>query len=442
MRRGWIMLLAAGATSAVPGRVPPTPVRLVQCAPHRNVPCLEVGVALTQGDRGRLAVMDSTAERQQWSGALGSTRLIGPGMRPMARPGPRNHILLVIDRSAQLSGAGIAFTRIALKAFVQSLDSNTTRFVVAAVDSASGTSGVTRGPFMSARQALAALDTLSAPEADTRGDLKGALVSVASRMQPLSAGSDSTQDAAVVITGGIALAPTMVTPRPRHGRHPTTPLAATVVPPDSLIAKVLAAVSAAGPRVWIIQLDTMAAIPDLPAASGHVNVVRLPLDPNALAHALARVRRALFDGRLLLFGVPAEDVSMLAHGMRTGMAVNADSTAAAVVIPLLWRPPVFALPAYQGIADTGMLSPDMRDALLPGDAGEGNTALIALFLAVVLTATWLLVPRLAWARPLVAPVAAGRNVSTTRLAALAREAEPRRPEDITHQTARRTAMHR
>jgi hypothetical protein len=386
--------------------------------------------------------MDSAAERRAWSGTLGSIRLTGPGVRPVSHPSARSRILLVIDRSSQLSGEGIAFSRIALKAFVQSLDSTTTRFVVAGVDSVSGTGAVTDGPLLSARQALAALDTLSAPAAQTRGDLPGALLSVASRLHQLDHGSDSAQQAAVVITGGVALALRVAPPQRRHGKHAPTAPVDVAMHPDSGVVSAMAAVSAAGARVWIIQLDTMSAIADLPTPSGDVNVRRLPLDPNSLAHALAAVRRALFDGRLLLFGIPADDVTELAHGMLTGSAVNADSTASGISISLLWRPPVFALPTYQGAPDSGLLSPEMREALLPGDAGEGNTPLIALFLAVALTAMWLLVPRLAWARPLVASAAAARNVSTTRLAALAREAEPRHPEDITHQTARHTAMHR
>jgi hypothetical protein len=107
-----------------------------------------------------------------------------------------------------------------------------------------------------------------------------------------------------------------------------------------------------------------------------------------------------------------------------------------------WRPPLLALPAFRGVADSAALSPAMREAVLLGNFGS-NRPVIAVLLAVMLGFAWLLVIRLGWRDPL--PVAARSHHSVTRTAPLAsasEEADPRTPDEITQITARRTALRR
>ena len=101
------------------------------------------------------------------------------------------------------------------------------------------------------------------------------------------------------------------------------------------------------------------------------------------------------------------------------------------------------MPTFQGIADSGALSPALREVLIAGGSGT-ERPLIALVIAILALSVWLLVPRLAWIdRDERGP--APREPAITRSDTLVGElveTAPRKPEDITHQTARRTAMHR
>ena len=110
---------------------------------------------------------------------------------------------------------------------------------------------------------------------------------------------------------------------------------------------------------------------------------------------------------------------------------------------MVWRPPLIALPAFRGIADTAALSPAMREASLSGNVGSSNRPVIAVLLTVVLAFAWMLVARLGWRDPEVTP--ARIHETATRAAGTAAalpEAAPRKPDEVTHVTARRTALRR
>jgi hypothetical protein len=103
------------------------------------------------------------------------------------------------------------------------------------------------------------------------------------------------------------------------------------------------------------------------------------------------------------------------------------------------------MPAFQAVAEASTLSPALRESLLLGVGGSGNRPMIALCVALLVAATWLVTQRLGW-RDLRVPVLTARERSaTTRtdMAPVSTEGgPPRKPEDITNQTARRTALHR
>jgi hypothetical protein len=147
----------------------------------------------------------------------------------------------------------------------------------------------------------------------------------------------------------------------------------------------------------------------------------------------------------LTFGAGAIGIGTLARSAASGsieLDAGAERTAIAV---LMWRPPLIAMPAFQAVAEPSTVSPALREALLLDVGGSGNRPMIALCVALLVTGIWLATQRLGW-RDLSLAVPASRERSATTRTGVApastEEGAPRRPEDITHQTARRTALHR
>ena len=154
--------------------------------------------------------------------------------------------------------------------------------------------------------------------------------------------------------------------------------------------------------------------------------------------------RELLGARDVTFGLGGTGTAGIARAALSGSAVLRAGERS-VVKPIAWRPPLIAMPVFQGVADSTALTPAVRDALLAGANGGGNRSLIGLVLALVVVSLWLLVPRIGWVEPPARPAVHREPATTTKSmpATLAPDPVPaRKPEDITHQTARRTAMHR
>jgi hypothetical protein len=167
---------------------------------------------------------------------------------------------------------------------------------------------------------------------------------------------------------------------------------------------------------------------------------------NALvAPGLGTVPGALADQRELTFGIGAIGVSALARSAAFGsveLDVGADR---ATVARLTWRPPLVAMPTFQAVADPSALSPALREVLLLGAGGAGNRPVIALVMVLLVAGIWLVTQRLGWRELAVAAPASRERSTTTRtgaMGAMTEEGPPRKPEDITNQTARRTALRR
>lgn len=152
--------------------------------------------------------------------------------------------------------------------------------------------------------------------------------------------------------------------------------------------------------------------------------------------------RALVGGGQVTFGAGADGVAGLARTAtrRAGTLTFPDGTRQVEL--LSWRPPLMAMPTFRGVADSASVSPALRDAILIGTGGS-NRPVIALLMAVILTFAWLLVVYLG--RRDAGPAAARERSTTTRTGAAGAagdEGAPRTPEEITKQTARRTALGR
>jgi hypothetical protein len=109
---------------------------------------------------------------------------------------------------------------------------------------------------------------------------------------------------------------------------------------------------------------------------------------------------------------------------------------------LSWRPPLFALPAYEGVAEAASLPAELRDVGVSGLAG-GMRWLMLLFFALSGAVLWLVVPRYAWARQATAesvapetPAPRAKPAAPADTSGLRRdvtEAPPRKPGDITQE---------
>lgn len=106
---------------------------------------------------------------------------------------------------------------------------------------------------------------------------------------------------------------------------------------------------------------------------------------------------------------------------------------------VVWSPPLIAMPTFQGSIDRTAIRGDMGEALGIGTVGGGNRPAIAAIAALIILAFWTVVPRW-WGGELIASTLP--DDSPARGGASAGPAAPRSPEDITKQTARRTALRR
>lgn len=176
-------------------------------------------------------------------------------------------------------------------------------------------------------------------------------------------------------------------------------------------------------------------------ASGQVQS-RVDLVRCAPASDVPCLRTHDLAGRQLMFIARADGSAGLARVARRSVETVHRSDSTAMLLVANWRPPLVALPAFRGVADSAALTPTMRDLLIVGAAASSNRPAIAALVSVVLGLMWMLVVRLGAHDG--DPVAhAGReNADTGAETTDAASAEPRSPDDVTKQTARRTALGR
>ena len=108
-----------------------------------------------------------------------------------------------------------------------------------------------------------------------------------------------------------------------------------------------------------------------------------------------------------------------------------------------WRPPLLAMPVFRGVADSSLLAPALREALIIGNSGGSDRPVIALLLAMLVGFAWVAVQRLGWDKIEMSPKREHGAVTRTTIGGTPDdEAPPRSPDDVTRQTARRTALRR
>lgn len=411
-------------------QLPVTRLRLVRCAPTSDAPCVSAAIELSRAERAAATRLDSSVESTAWRGRLGTMPLVGAGVsrrRSVIHP---VRLLIVVDRGAEMAGERMAFTRIALKAWIATLDSAAIRIAVAAFDGTDATHAVDTAAMGTARAAVAAVDRLPPPEAKAASPLYDAVVSAVQRIDRELRAAPGSEGGVLVVTAG----------RNQVGRASgPSPLLSG----SAGLAAASAAITAAGRRIWLIVLGPDQPGEDLRTLVGpRGETATIPVDPNALANQLNGITRELPQPRQLIFGLGTTEAA-LGRSTSFGSAELMVGNGAHAARALFWRPPFVAMPKFQGVADSGALSPELKEVLLVGGNGT-DRSLIAFLLALVVVSLWLLVPRLVWIEgdtPIAASHAAHARPNDT-VAPGVPETAPRKPEDITHQTARRTAMHR
>jgi Mg-chelatase subunit ChlD len=421
-----------------------TPLRLVRCAPNLDVPCLQAHVPLDAHSLNVMSKLDSAAEAHAWTGDLAGRMLVGPVVSTSRAIVPPLRLLILLDRSGSMRGEGIAYTRITLRNFIQDFDSNSVRVAVAGFESHNVTQTIGAARFVTPAAAAEQLARLQTPDPRANTALYTALVSGSELVASATGAAAGTQGAILLVTDG----------RNEVGFPGDDP---NLLAGAAGLRAARAAIAASHQKIWImgvghlIAADTLAM---LVGDNGSVTVANL--DPNVMAERLAGVSRELRGSRDLIFGMAAGTEATLARTAWGGTAVVWSARHQLAARALSWRPPLFAMPTYQGVALASALTPILRDALgTGGGAGGSMRWAMALFLALAGAAAWLLIPRLVWMRTADAPapvadappavepkqkVEAAVQPDGSGLRRDVEEVAPRKPSDATLQSARRAAV--
>ena len=439
MKRALGLLLAFGSTLAASGQAP-APLRLVRCREGSSTSCLEATFRLEPSGARLAGRLDSLTEFRSWSGTLAGSPLIGPGVYQAREITPPVRVLLLVDRSHEMAAEGLAFTRTALKSFLSQLEPGSVRVAVTGFESHAVSVGIRTTAFLPPAEAQRALDSIAPPAGRANRALYSAISAGVTRVAAALKADPGTAGLVIVVTNG----PDVVDPR----RDDAGLLSGTA----GMQAAANTA-AAAGVDIRILALggsERMAALRQVVGANGEV--MPLALDPNQITAALSGISRGLRPGRTLTFGLGVNSSAAMARAAWVGAAVLQVAGRPAISLPIRWQPPLFALPGFADIDSPGALPPRVRD-LAAASPGVSTRALVALVIALLIAGVWYFVPRLIWIRgadllgpglpvfaatPSQRAAAAGRGGHGEEL----REASPRTPDEITRQTARRSADRR
>lgn len=438
-----LALIAPAAGLAAQSADSITPLTLVRCAARIDVPCLQARVPLDSRGLALLSQLDSAGEAHAWTGDLAGRMLIGPAVTTPHDVTPPLRLLVLLDRSGSMIGEGIAYTRITLRSFIQGLDSGSVRVAIAGFESQDVHRLIAEAQFVSPAQAVEQLARLPTPDPRANTALYSALIAGAERVAAETSAAPGTQGAILLVTDG----------RNDVG-HPRDD--AGLLAGAAGLRAAASALDGAGQRIWIMGVGKGIAADTLRLLVGTNGSVTLAsLDPNMMAMRLAAVSRELRRSRELIFAMPAGTEATLARTAWRGIAAAWVGNQQVTARVLSWRPPLFALPAYRGVAAASALTPALREALATGSGGASVRWVMALFLALSGAAAWLLIPRLVWPRAAdaTAPVADAPEIAARKqpeqvevavppdgsgLRRDVEEAAPRKPSDATLQSARRT----
>ena len=419
------------------------PITMVRCSDSSNVPCLRTTVPL-RPEEAR-AALDSASE---WKGEIADIALRGGIARSTASLAHPLTLLVLVDISGSMKGQGIELTRSALRTFISELPRGSVRIAVAPFASRNLAPQIRAAAFTDPQSALAQVDALPQPEGNTglysAVEIGSEVVKGAQQSAPKDAWG-----ALLVITDGRNDV--------RAGDDPG--LLSGVAGRDAAIN----AVASSGSYIWLVGIGGAPDGADLQALAGtHGERYLVAEDPLLLHRVFTGIRDALFTTRALTYPAPTWARARLARGIFPMTVSRGDGHGCcAAAVAGRWTPPLYALPAFSGVADSGTATPQAIASYEQGEAQVGSNLLVFGFFALVALVLWFALPGMLWpeepvevsgptvklANTVAAPAPAPRvplQAAAQAQAAAANgvrrgvtEAPPRKPTEVTGAFARR-----
>jgi uncharacterized protein YegL len=425
-----------------------SPVTMVRCSDSTDVPCLRATVPL-RPEEAR-ASNDATGA-SDWKGEVAGIALTGGIARSTATIAHPLTLLVLVDISGSMKGEGIELTRSALRTFISELPPGSVRVAVAPFASRNLAPRIRAAAFTDPQSALAQVDALPQPEGNTglysAVEIGSEVVKGALQNAPKDAWG-----ALLVITDGV----NDVRPTDDPG------LLTGTAGRDAAVN----AVASSGSYVWLVGIGSAPDGADLQALAGtHGERYLVAEDPLLLHRVFTSIRDALFTTRALTYPAPIWARARLARGAFPLTVSRGDGRGCCTAaVAGRWTPPLYALPAFGGVADSGTVTAQGITSFELGQPRVDSNVLVFGFFALVALILWFLLPGMIWpdesvamagppvakladsvAAPAAAPRAAVKAAATVDAAAgggIRRgvtEVAARRPTDVTAATARRTA---
>ncbi|MDB4911370.1 MAG: von Willebrand factor type [Gemmatimonadetes bacterium] len=354
------------------------PITMVRCTDSSSVPCLRTTVPL-RPEEARAAV-DSASE---WRGEISDIALLGGIARSTSSLAHPVTLLVLVDISGSMKGQGIELTRSALRTFISELPRGSVRIAVAPFASRNLAPQIRAATFTDPQSALAQVDALPQPEGNTglysAVEIGSEVVKGALQNAPKDAWG-----ALLVITDGRNDVRTGDDPGLLSG-------------PAGRTAAVNAVVSS-GSYVWLVGIGDAPDGADLQALAGtHGERYLVAEDPLLLHRVFTGIRDALFTTRALTYPAPTWARARLARGIFPMTVSRGDGHGCcAAAVAGRWTPPLYALPAFSGVADSGTATAQAITSFEQGEARVGSNVLVFGFFALVALILWFVLPGMLW----------------------------------------------
>ena len=201
-------------------------------------------------------------------------------------------------------------------------------------------------------------------------------------------------------------------------------------------------IAASKHNIWLVGAGTGVNAAELRTLAGdRAKASVVAMDPGALLALLAQIRLSFATQYTLVYGIPYTAAARL--GRRPlQVTIRGDSA-----LLSRWRPPLLARPPFAGVADSALLSPDLRVLAEGGGPVSGDRLIVGLALMLVLLSAYAVLWRLSGdsagspaakpVQPAKPAVAAGRARSDgdSHLRRDVVDAPPRSPQDVTNDEA-------
>jgi hypothetical protein len=402
-------------------------VRLLRCEQSARVVCAEMDVRIPS----EFAASRDDSAGAAWTLNLGRQPFFGPVTTQRNVVDPPVHLLVLLDVSGSMIGSGMAYTRQALRTFLKTLPATGVQVAVAPFGSRAVEATIRAAVFTTPEKAVQQLDVIPAPARSANTALYSAVRAGAMTVARSAQSSPIARRILLLITDG---------KNEVGGANDDRDL----LPNDSLVA---ATQAVANEGVHLIALGVGAGVlrgqlDSLAAESGKSYIIAL--DPVRLGEQFDRINLEVADRRTLTFGARA-DLSAFGRILRRANLHLAEAGGGKEeTVAVSWTPPLIALPAFTGAANSSAFDGSFRDvvASLSGVALERWIYVVVMFVASV--ALWGLVPRWIWPPVLIeravvreqgedslTSATTQRSGDDSGLRVDAKEAAPRSPSDVT-----------